>query len=162
MAVAQSLRDAGYEAWAPTKVIQKRRPRSTQRREVTLAVLPGYVFAKAVHLTDLLVEASRPVSRFPKFTVFRYCGRIPLVSERSLDNLRKIERRNTPEKAARQFKKGEAVRITEGGFAGMTGVVKVAKGRYTLVLVDGFANPIRITRMATLEEFSPQPNVLAA
>lgn len=151
LALAESLCRSGFDVWAPVKTIQKRRPRSNQRRDMSVALLPGYVFARVEYLTDLLMEASHPVSQHPAFKVFKYGGRFPLVSERSLDSLRKIERRSLPEKVARQFKNGETVRITEGGFAGLTGIVKTGNGRYTMVLFPGFSMPIKVKSMLLLD-----------
>ena len=160
--LARSLCDAGFDAWAPVKTISKRRPRSNERRDVAVAVLPSYVFACAENLTALMIAASRNVSPHPQFSVFKYCGRVPTISDRSLDNLRKVERRSMPEKASRQYKNGERVRITEGGFAGMTGIVKTGKGRYTMVLFPGFSMPIKVKSMLLLGEDEAAPQNMAA
>lgn len=160
--LVRSLQSAGFTAWSPVKTISKRRPRSNERRDMTVAVLPSYVFACADHLTSLMIAASRSVSPHPQFSVFKYCGKVPTISDRSLDNLRRIERRNMPEKAARQFKSGERVRITEGGFAGLTGIVKTGKGRYTMVLFPGFNMPIKVKSMLLLDESEAQPQEMAA
>lgn len=162
MPLVRSLEAAGFGVWSPTKAVMKRRPRSNERREIIAPVLPSYVFAKVEHLTALLIEADRNVSPHPRFSVFRYCGRVPTISERALDNLRKIERRNMPEKAARAFKHGELVRITEGGFAGLTGIVKTGRGRYTMVLFPGFAMPIKVKSMLLVDEVEGQAHDMAA
>lgn len=160
--LVRSLQSAGFDAWSPVKVISKRRPRSNERREMPVAILPSYVFARAEHVTDLMVAANRNVSPHPPFSVFRYCGKIPTISDRSLDNLRRIEKRSLPEKAARQFKSGERVRITEGGFAGMTGIVKTGRGRYTMVLFPGFSMPIKVKSMLLLGDREGVDRELAA
>jgi transcription antitermination factor NusG len=160
--LVRSLRDYGVEVWSPVKTISKRRPRSNERREVTVAILPSYVFARASHLADLMVAANRSVSPHPPFSVFKYCGKVPIISDRSLENLRRIEKRALPEKAARQFKQGERVRITEGGFAGMTGIVKTGRGRYTMVLFPGFSMPIKVKSMLLVDEIDQPERELAA
>ena len=162
LTVTASLVDAGFDVWTPTKAISKRRPRSNERREIIVPVLPSYAFARASSLEGLMMESLRQVSPHPPFSIFRYCNRIPLISDRALDNLRKIERRNLPEKAARMFKQGESVRITEGGFAGLTGIVKTGKGRFTMVLFPGFTMPIKVSSLLLMDEAESQPQEIAA
>lgn len=162
MTVTQSLSEAGFDVWTPVKAISKRRPRSNERREMLVPVLPSYAFARASSLNGLMMESLRQVSPHPPFSIFRYCGRIPLISDRSLDNLRKIERRNLPEKAARMFKHGERVRISDGGFAGLTGIVKTGKGRFTMVLFPGFSMPIKVSSMLLLGETDDHAEAIAA
>lgn len=162
LTVTESLKQAGFDVWTPTKAISKRRPRSNDRREIIVPVLPSYAFARASSLNGLMLESLRQVSAHPPFSIFRYCGRVPLISDRALDNLRKIERRNLPEKAARMFKPNERVRITEGGFAGLTGIVKTGKGRFTMVLFPGFTMPIKVASMLLMDEADSQVDVLAA
>jgi hypothetical protein len=100
--LARSLADAGLEVWAPKRTI--RRPAPGQRRrlvmgqrrkmiEVDVAILPGFVFARAVHLDDLAAIAHDPAIRHPAFTVFQLGGRVPMVSDASVAGLREEEAR---------------------------------------------------------------------
>lgn len=98
--LARSLAKAGFEVWTPTRTI--RRPAPGQRRslvlgrrrkmvEVDVAILPGFVFARAVHLGDLAAITIDPAARHPAFTVFQLGGRAPLVSDASIAGLRDEE-----------------------------------------------------------------------
>lgn len=94
--LARSLGEAGIEVWTPTRTI--RRPAPGQRRRLVLgrrrkmverdlAILPGFVFARAVHLDDLARIAIDPTSRHPMFIVFQCAGRAPMVSDDSIRGL---------------------------------------------------------------------------
>jgi hypothetical protein len=98
--LARSLANAGLEVWTPKRTI--RRPAPGQRRrlvmgqrrkmiEVDVAILPGFVFARAVHLDDLAAIAHDPAARHPAFTVFQLGGRVPMVSDASVAGLREEE-----------------------------------------------------------------------
>lgn len=98
--LARSLAAAGLEVWTPTRTIrrpapgQRRRLHMGQRRKMVdrdLAILPGFVFARAVHLDDLARLALDPASRHPLFTVFQFAGRAPMVSDASISGLRAEE-----------------------------------------------------------------------
>jgi len=100
--LARSLAAAGLEVWTPTRTIrrpapgQRRRLHMGQRRkmiEVDVAILPGFVFARAAHLDDLARAAIDPASRHPLFVVFQLAGRAPMVSDASVAGLREEEER---------------------------------------------------------------------
>ena len=100
--LARSLSEAGLEVWTPTRTIrrpapgQRRRLHMGQRRkmiEVDVAILPGFVFARATHLDDLAGLSHDPASRHPAFTVFQIGGRVPMVSDASVAGLREEEAR---------------------------------------------------------------------
>lgn len=98
--LARSLAKAGLEVWTPTRTIrrpapgQRRRLHMGQRRkmiEVDIAILPGFVFARAVHLDTVVGIVLDPASQHPAFTVFQLGGRAPLVSDASFAGLRTEE-----------------------------------------------------------------------
>jgi hypothetical protein len=100
--LARSLAAAGIEVWTPKRTI--RRPAPGQRRrlvmgqrrkmiEVDVAILPGFVFARAVHLDDIAGIVIDPASQHPAFTVFQIAGRVPLVTDASVSGLREEEAR---------------------------------------------------------------------
>lgn len=102
LAVAESLRGAGFQVWAPTKVIM--RPIAGQRRslalgtrramkEVQVPILPGFVFAPATSFDDIAAIAMDPHSRHPSFALFQMAGRSPIIGDRSLSGLRAEEQR---------------------------------------------------------------------
>lgn len=142
--------------WTPVKTVTKRLPRSKDRREITVPIMPSYVFARASQILALFAEASNPATDHPKFQIARWAGKVPTISDRSLDALRVAERRAIPPKAGRHYKEGAAVRVADGAWAGLTGVVKAGRGRYTWVDIPGFSQPIRFASMLLLEEVQAQ------
>ena len=98
--LARSLGAAGFEVWTPVRTIRRpaagqgRRLVMGQRRkliDVDLAILPGFVFARADQLHDLLRAAGAELSPHPAFSVFHHAGRVPLVREGSIIGLRHAE-----------------------------------------------------------------------
>lgn len=155
LAVAESLSKAGYRVWTPIGG-SSRRPRSKTKAEAKVPVMPTYVFANAGHLAHLLAESVSPTSQHPAFSIFRWDGRIPLIADASLEYLRRGEerylRRINEGKPMRSFANGETVKITNGGFAGMSGVVEHSSGKYCVVCFPGFSTPIRVAKMILLSE----------
>ena len=166
LAVADSLKDAGFDAWTPVGSSSKRKSRKPGVEAKPVPVMPTYVFARDHHLHDLLAEASRPVSSHPAFSVFRWDGRIPLIADRSLDYLRRGEarylRRVREGQPVKQFAAGESVQLSEGGFAGLSGMVETSKGKYTLVCFPGFNTPIKVATLLLVGDEGAQLPDLAA
>lgn len=159
--LAGSLQAVGFECWTPVETIDKRLPRRRARKRDELPVMPSYVFARARHLVDLLEEANAQFSEHPDFSVFHHLARIPLVADEALNPLRIAERRRTPFDQVAKFTKGEMVRLLEGGFAGLTGVVELTRGQYTLVTFPGFPMPIKISTLLLVSDV-PKPMARAA
>lgn len=140
LGLAKSLNDAGIEAWTPSKVQTIKRPRSTLTVKRDMPIAPTFVFARAEHVRDLLAIAASPMSSHPQFSVFRHGGRIPLISDAGLAGLRgeedraKIKSRRAKRRA---LVMGQRVRISEGAYAGLSGVVEKSKGRWVVVAFDG-------------------------
>lgn len=155
LAVAESLAEAGFEVWTPIGGSSKR-PRTKARKDIQVPVMPTYVFARDRHLIDLMLESANPSTRHPSFSIFRWDGRIPLIADASLEYLRRGEerylRRLKEGKPMRSFADGETVKITNGGFAGMSGVVEQSNGKYCVVCFPGFSTPIRVSKMILLSE----------
>lgn len=114
LAVAASLKQAGFEVWTPARTL--RRPAPGQRRrlvlglrrrmiEVEVPMLPGFAFARARHLQDIASLALDPASRHPIFSVFQVVDRAPLISDSGLAGLRDAE--------AREAAAAEAMRDAE-------------------------------------------------
>lgn len=166
LSLAKSLAEDGYEVWTPSRTRNIVIPKANARREVTLPLLASFVFARSSHLIDLLQLAELPVkprrgaglrqAAHSDFSVFHdHDGRrIPIVSDRELENLRALEAKLAipiRKKKARAYAKGEHVRIDEGSFAGMTGVVKESNrgtaevcfgGRYTVKISAFLLKPM--------------------
>lgn len=99
--LARSLASMGFEVWTPVRTIRRpapgqgRRLVMGQRRklvDVDQAILPGFVFARAAQLHDLVRAASAEPGQHPSFSVFHQAGRVPLVREASIIGLRCAER----------------------------------------------------------------------
>ena len=160
--LAERLSGAGFEVWAPSKVISKRRPRSNVRRDIRVAMTPGYVFARGSQLFDLIAEASRPVTNHPAFRVARWGGIIPRIPDAKFDALRHAERRNLPAKAARMFRPNDRVRTPEGPFAGLPGIVKAGRNRWAWVLFPGFSQAVQVDTALLVEDVELQASAIAA
>lgn len=145
--LAASLHAAGFDVWTPVETLSKRVGSMRRRRSDVEPVMPSYVFARAKHLIDLLEESAAPFSEHPEFSVFHHHARIPLIADEALDPLRVAERKRTPFDKVARFTRGETVRLMEGGFAGLTGVVELTRGQYTLVTFPGFPMPIKISSL---------------
>lgn len=137
--LAATLAEEGFEVWTPAEIRTVKVPKANVRREVSLPIMPSYVFASARHLIDLLQIAGRPAYAYAHadFSVMRHGGAIPVISDASLQALRRTEaKRSSKRKAIRTFEQGLNVTVkTEGGsFAGMRGTVKKSETGYSLIL----------------------------
>lgn len=132
LALAQSLGRAGLSVWTPIQLTRRRLPKRRAVEEQSAPLLPTYVFARARHIVDLLEAAEDPMSAHPEFSVFHYDGRIPLIADDDLRGLRLSERKSVPPAKQRVFKAGEEVKVSDGPFAGMSGVVE-QDGKFVLV-----------------------------
>lgn len=137
LSLAASLSNAGFDVWTPIQIEQRRTPRSKAKVEWPAPIMPTFVFARADCMPEMLALSKTAVKAHADFSVFRFQGRIPLLKDYALEPLRTAERRVTPITKRRPFRKGETVRIPEGSFAGMSGVVQQDDGRYTLVCFGG-------------------------
>lgn len=141
LALAESLAKSGYDVWTPVRTFNKRAPRRREISQVVVPMLPSFAFAKASHIHALLEMAEAFTKPCPDFSVFHYLNDIPLVRDEELESLRNLEARDRRQaeierfKTGRQirFKGGETIRIDEGAFAGMDGVVQYDDGKYAMV-----------------------------
>jgi len=159
--LANSLRAEGFDAWTPVETLKRREGPSRSRRKEVLPVMPSYIFARAHHLFALLSMSKDETNPTSGFSVFRHHDRIPLIADGDLDPLRVAERKRTPFDKVAKFTKGEMVKLLEGGFAGLQGVVELTRGQYTLVTFPGFPMPIKISTLL-LKSDVEQPMARAA
>ena len=98
--LATSLAEADMRVWTPRRTIW--RPAPGQRRrlalglrrdmvEVDVPIMPGFVFADADYLDDLVRVALSPATCHPAFSIFQCAGRAPLVGDASIAGLRSAE-----------------------------------------------------------------------
>lgn len=160
--LARSLAAADIDAWTPVGVADRRRGRSRARVEVQAPILPTFVFASAEHVSDLIALETAWSSPHPDFSVFRHDGRVAIVTDAELDQLRTEEGRIALVQKRRErhvFAKGAKVAVPDGPFAGLTGVVEDGgNGKFTLVIFNEF--PIQIASFLLKPEDvqdAPQP-----
>jgi transcription antitermination factor NusG len=147
LALAQSLREDGFDVWTPEETRMIRKPRLNAKREVQLPMLPSYVFARAEDLVELLQLAAMPVKprrgaglrqpAHPDFSVTHTPRGIPMVADHDLAALRRIEARRPKRKAEKAFEPGHQVRVGGGSFGGMSGRVEKSDRGITMVCFDG-------------------------
>lgn len=145
--LARSLGEAGYEVWTPIERQVKRLPRKKVEVERESPIMPTYVFASADDLLELVNLSLSPLNNHRAFSVFRYLNKYPLIADSSLEALRGEESRRALASRKRKkvvLAKGATVRIEEGAFAGMSGVVETSKGKFTLVCFPGYSMPVQI------------------
>lgn len=137
LSLTNSLAAAGFDVWTPMEVQQRRVPRSKAKRERRVPIMPTWIFARAHHLDDLRRLAERAIKDHAEFSIFRWHSRVPAIDDVALEALRSAELRAVPKQKVKAFRKGEIVRVPEGAFAGMSGVVERGDGRCTLVCFGG-------------------------
>lgn len=153
--LAKTLKQDGFEVWTPARTQTIRVPRMNEKREVTLPLLPSFLFAQSRHLADLLelsnlIEKPRRITsdgeaRYHRdFSVFHYFDRIPMIADRSLEPLRLKEQQLVPRKDAPEFRSGAKVRVNSGAFEGLKGKVERCKSGYALVIFTDFKRPVKI------------------
>lgn len=146
--LASTLAKDGYDVWTPVETRVMRVPRANVKREVTLPIMPSYVFARVAHLVDLLQLAAMKVKprrgagcidpAHADFSVLHAFGRIPLVADAHLAELRKLEARRTPIKRADySFPLAASARVKGGAFGGMIGVVIRSTPAATVLRFNG-------------------------
>lgn len=148
----KTLTSAGFEVWTPVEKRMGRMPRTRAIFDKEFPLMPSYIFASVHHLTELHSLAMLPNREHPKFSMFRYQGGIPLIADAQLNALRAEEERTGRiyEKQRRKGQKGprldrgSEVRMTEGPFAGMSGIVEDHQGQFTLVDMTMFGKIVTI------------------
>lgn len=106
--LAESLREAGQDAWSPARTLRRYMPAKTptgQRLiETDAAILPTIVFVRALEgkverdaqLLTLTIEATREPRQHPGFSIFSFMGRhglkvVPFVADDQIRGLREEE-----------------------------------------------------------------------
>lgn len=142
LTLARALNEHGLEAWTPMTTSMYRLPRKRERVERQAPIIPTFVFVRARHVPELAQSLLRPSSPYPAFSIFRYYGKTPKLSDGQIASLRAAE-----ERAAAAFAKekkkctraptfgiGQSVRVMQDAFAGMTGVVVGSRDKKGKVL----------------------------
>ncbi len=158
--VVSYLKRRGFEAWTPIERKQGRMPRTKASFDKEFALMPSYAFASVHDLNQIHHLAMMPANDRPRFSVFQHRGGVPLIADNQLDALRGEEGRllRVYEKLCRRGKKGprftagDTVRLIEGPFAGLDGIVEDQQGQFTLVSLRGFHSAIKIQSLLLLDE----------
>jgi len=136
-----SLEAAGFDVWSPVQTLTRRRGRTRERVEYQAPIMPTFVFARAYQRDDLARLAALPFGEHPGFSMFRYLGDIPLISDIEVAGARRIEdkfKRAAKIGQRKTFAVGQAVHVTEGPGAGLFGeVVEAGDGKFVLVACRG-------------------------
>lgn len=173
--LATSLTEAGYDVWTPTETVQKLRARRGNKREdVPSPLMPSFVFADADQLHRLATLARSPsliyrvwdselrrmvAKGHPQFSVFRSNGKHSILPDRALSPLRLAERRQKPKEEVKRYSVGEEVRLTEGGFEGLTGIVESVKGPNTFVRFPGAHWAVQIPTWVLIGAIDETPTI---
>jgi hypothetical protein len=168
MILAAALTESGYRAYTPTEVVVRRARRTIPRKEMTLPLMPGLVFAAWPHLADMItlprtaltyrvwdVEKKRMTMRgYPFFRVLQVGERYARVTDAQLNGVRLAESQRAVKVKRGTIKPGAAVRMIGGMLDGLIGAVEAIKGNYAQVRFPGWHMPIA-TALGLLEEVKP-------
>ena len=153
LALADSLNAVGFEVWTPIETkTHKRRGGKSGTVERKMPMMPTFVFASAARLPDLAAIIELPISPHPAFSIFRYLGRIPLISDASVDALRDGAIRAVPKAKRPTIPVGTKVRATDGPFIGLSGVVEDSRDGYTMVFFGGWMSPKIETLLLSVDD----------
>lgn len=166
--LSESLSKDGFEVWTPVETRKVTVPRANVKREVRLPIMPSYVFAASHHLADLIMLGSLPVrprrgaglmeAAHAAFHVLHCFGGIPIIEDRHLSSLRRLEAKRTPiRRAAYAFPLNSEAKVNEGIYGGMKGVVlRSSLAATTLDFGNGWRTqiPTSILSPADVEQHS--------
>lgn len=163
LTLASTLGEDGFDVWTPTRKQVIRVPRMNVRREISLPLLPSFVFARSRHLIDLLELANqdeksrrgpggqRPAHR--DFAVFHFSDRIPMIADADLEPLRIREAELVAKKDRPKFADGAGVRVIRGAFEGLVGRVERCRKGHALVIFTDWKRPVQIpTHLLAIDE----------
>lgn len=119
LALAASLRAAGFDVWTPARTLRRnvraKTPNGTRLIETEAPILPTFVFARNDDLVALVEAAGQAHSPHPPFSIFRHAGRVPLLGDASVAGLREEEAREAATiaamRAAESHAEAERIRI---------------------------------------------------
>lgn len=142
--LVRSLTRAGVEVWTPVEKVTKRVPRKNIKRVIDRALLPSYLFAQAQDMPTVLAIMNSPSKDHREFRLFKHNGGVPLIADSTLDALRQIARMSVAKATPPALHIGDRIKLTDGGFAGLTGEVEAVGKTYATMRLPGFAMPIQV------------------
>jgi len=149
--VVESLRRAGYEIWTPATKRRRSLPRSTKYRDVEIAALPTFAFARYRDVADLNEITLAPHSDHPTFSILRHRGTFARVEDAALYPLReyqadldarweaftksdRLSKKKRSGRAAR-YVMGQRVHLPDTAFHGLAGHVVEVRRNGDLIIV---------------------------
>ncbi len=141
--VATSLREAGIEIWTPVVIHKRRAPRTKAVTSVERPIAPTFAFAAAEHIEQLLAIRRDPLSPHPAFSLLHHRGDVVRIKDSDLAGLRaaQVDEQRKAGSLGKQrpaaIEVGVGVRMDEGPFAGMSGIVTSSDGRRTYLNFGG-------------------------
>jgi hypothetical protein len=161
--------------WTPRETRTIRKPRANVRREVTMPIMPSYVFARSEHLVDLLQMSKKDVKprrgsgwgkpAHAAFRVMRHGDSIPVIADHHLQELRRIERKAEIDRLrmmkGEPFRAGVSVRVKDGShdaWSGMVGrIVTSGTGTSKVVFYGGKIEVTIRTSLLSVDELGIAP-----
>lgn len=163
MPLVKSLTRAGIEVWTPVEQIVRRVPRANIKRTIDTAMLPSYLFVQAIHIPHLIELMESPRKDHREFHLFRHMGKIALIADDTLAPLRLLERKSRATvKADSPIKAGAIVRLEDGGFAGLSGVIEKPGTNFSSVRIEGFGSALKIANYYLLPNTEESDKRVAA
>lgn len=163
--LARSLSEAGYETWTPVEAVKvERRGKIVEEPR---ALIPSFVFADAAALAELVALSRSPSLLYqvwdsdqrrmvtkgvPQFTPFKTESGFGMIDDRDLAHLRLIERRRKPRGQIRLYAVGDRVKLTEGAYEGLAGIVTAVRGKKAEVSIAGFLHSSWICMSLLLDD----------
>lgn len=158
----EALIGEGLSAWTPLRWNVARMPVTRARYDKPVPMMPGYVFGDVGHIDQLVRLSAMRRRDFPRFRFLESAsGRqfTPLVPDSELASVREREThlRAVFEGEKRKGDKppkpglGVEVKMPEGPFGGLNGVVERTKGRDTVVDIPGLPFQLKVSSLLMLE-----------
>jgi hypothetical protein len=160
--VVEALTEEGLCVWAPVRWATARKPITRSRYDKPHPIMAGYVFGDAGHVGDFLHLSSIRRRDIPHFWFLEgeVVGSTPLIADSELDGLRRAEARlramfdaeKRKEAKPPTFDPGTKVRMEEGAYAGLSGVVEQMHGKgEAVVFIPEYNRAIKVASFLLLE-----------
>lgn len=161
--VVEALMEQGLSVWTPVDWCVGRMPRTRARYDKAIPVLPGYAFGDVGHIDELVRLAGLRRRDFPKFRFLeseRGAELTPLIADSELDWLRAEDarlravfdrhKRKEAEAKAPKLEAGTPVKMTDGAYAGLSGVVEGSCGQDSMVHLPAFKKTVKVASLLLL------------
>ena len=145
--LAERLSDRGMVVYLPMGQTRIRKARKRCKTTISVPAFPGYIFIENDSVTDRIYDE-------PGFYDFiRLEGKRYLLGEDTISEVRAMEGRNmfSSDKPGRpRFTIGEVLRVPDGIFGGMVGIVQDISGSDVWLGGRDFSKPLRLNGLNLL------------